>query len=205
MLGGTADYLLPAAAGVPAPDLTKAEAQWIDADTVVWKVNATAATSQQLVYAPDGGISVVDGALSDEGQWLRLGATSLTDAQRARFPHLTEYPAFRVDVRDRDRIREALRGQLIATQRAANGALLAATGVQTAGVLDSLYGAKATGAALGPVFSKGTPTLSVWAPTARTVQLELDGRTVPMRRDDTTGVWSVGERSPGTASPTATW
>ncbi|WEH42169.1 pullulanase-type alpha-1,6-glucosidase [Streptomyces sp. AM 2-1-1] len=191
MLGGTADYLLPAAAGVPAPDLTRAEAQWIDADTVVWKVNATAATSQQLVYAPDGGISVVDGALSDEGQWLRLGATSLTDAQRARFPHLTEYPAFRVDVRDRDRIREALRGQLIATQRAANGALLAATGVQTAGVLDSLYGAKATGAALGPVFSKGTPTLSVWAPTARTVQLELDGRTVPMRRDDTTGVWSV--------------
>ncbi|WP_327269752.1 pullulanase-type alpha-1,6-glucosidase [Streptomyces sp. NBC_01218] len=191
MLGGTADYLLPAAAGVPAPDLTKAEAQWIDADTVVWKVNATAATSQQLVYAPDGGISVVDGALSDEGQWLRLGATSLTDAQRARFPHLTEYPAFRVDVRDRDRIREALRGQLIATQRAANGALLAATGVQTAGVLDSLYGAQATGAALGPVFSKGTPTLSVWAPTARTVQLELDGRTVPMRRDDTTGVWSV--------------
>lgn len=191
MLGSTANYLLPAAAGVPAPDLTKAEAQWIDADTVVWKVKATAATSQQLVHAPNGGISVVDGALSDEGQWLRLNATSLTDAQKARFPHLKEYPAFQVDVRDRDRVREALRGQLIATQRAANGALLAATGVQTAGVLDTLYGAKATGAALGPVFDKGTPTLSVWAPTARTVQLELDGRTVPMRRDDTTGVWSV--------------
>ncbi|HWU06946.1 MAG TPA: pullulanase-type alpha-1,6-glucosidase [Streptomyces sp.] len=196
MLGGKPGYLLPQTGGVPAPDLTKAEAQWIDADTVVWKVKATDATSQQLVYAKNGGISVVDGALSDEGQWLRLGATELTAAQKAKYPHLKDYPAFTVDTRDRDRVRESLRGQLIATQRAANGALLAATGVQTAGVLDALYGKAASGAALGPVFRKGSPTLSVWAPTARTVSLELDGRTVPMRRDDRTGVWSVtGKKS----------
>ncbi|MFG2593297.1 pullulanase-type alpha-1,6-glucosidase [Streptomyces sp. NPDC048438] len=191
MLGGKSGYLLPQAGGVPTPDLTKAEAQWIDANTVVWKVKATDATSQQLVYAKNGGISVVDGALSDEGRWLRLGATELTDAQKAKYPHLKDYPAFTVDTRDRDRVRESLRGQLIATQRAANGALLAATGVQTAGVLDALYGKAASGAALGPVFRKSGPTLSVWAPTARTVSLELDGKTVPMRRDDRTGVWSV--------------
>ncbi|MEU0298497.1 pullulanase-type alpha-1,6-glucosidase [Streptomyces sp. NPDC006175] len=196
MLGGKSGYLLPQAGGVPAPDLTEAEAQWIDANTVVWKVKATDATSQQLVYAKKGGISVVDGALSDEGQWLRLGATALTDAQKAKYPHLKDYPAFTVDTRDRDRVRESLRGQLIATQRAANGALLAATGVQTAGVLDALYGKKAAGADLGPVFHHGRPTLSVWAPTARTVSLELDGKTVPMRRDDRTGVWSVtGKKS----------
>ncbi|MER5550772.1 pullulanase-type alpha-1,6-glucosidase [Streptomyces sp. NPDC002793] len=196
MLGGKPGYLLPQAGGVPAPDLTKAEAQWIDGNTVVWKVKATDATSQQLVYARNGGISVVDGALSDEGQWLRLGATELTAAQKEKYPHLKDYPAFTVDTRDRDRVRESLRGQLLATQRAANGALLAATGVQTAGVLDELYGKAASGAALGPVFRKGSPTLSVWAPTARTVALELDGRTVPMRRDDRTGVWSVtGKKS----------
>ncbi|MEV6262945.1 pullulanase-type alpha-1,6-glucosidase [Streptomyces sp. NPDC051784] len=196
MLGGKPGYLLPQAGGAPTPDLTKAEAQWIDADTVVWKVKATDATSQQLVYAKNGGISVVDGALTDEGQWLRLGATELTDAQKAKYPHLKDYPAFTVDPRDRDRVRESLRGQLIATQRAANGALLAATGVQTAGVLDALYGKAASGAALGPVFRSGSPTLSVWAPTARTVALELDGRTVKMRRDDRSGVWSVtGPRS----------
>ncbi|MFE6972578.1 pullulanase-type alpha-1,6-glucosidase [Streptomyces sp. NPDC057682] len=191
MLGGRGGYLLPQAGGVPTPDLTKAEAQWIDADTVVWKVKATEATSQQLVYAEKGGITVKDGALSDEGQWLRLTPSALTDAQKATYPHLKDYPAFTVDARDRDRVREALRGQLIATQRAANGALLAATGVQSAGVLDDLYGERASGASLGPVFRHGTPTLSVWAPTARTVALELDGKTVPMRRDDRTGVWSV--------------
>ncbi|MFE2758299.1 pullulanase-type alpha-1,6-glucosidase [Streptomyces halstedii] len=201
MLGGKPGYLLPQTGGAPAPDLTRAEAQWIDADTVVWKVKATAATSQQLVYAKNGGISVQDGALSDEGQWLRLGTTELTAAQKAAHPHLAGYPAFTVDPRDRDRVRASLRGQLIATQRAANGALLAATGVQTAGVLDDLYGKAASKAALGPVFRKGVPTLSVWAPTARTVALELDGRTLPMRRDDRTGVWSVTGTKKWTGKP----
>ncbi|MDX2295682.1 MULTISPECIES: pullulanase-type alpha-1,6-glucosidase [Streptomyces] len=196
LLAGQPKHLLPTSGGAPAIDLGKAEAQWIDRNTVVWKVKANDSTSQQLVYAPEGGITVADGALSGEGRWLRLNAGSLTDAQKARFPHLKDYPAFTVDPRDADRIRASLRGQLIATQRAANGALLAATGVQTAGVLDDLYAAEATSQALGPVFRGGRPTLSVWAPTAQSVALELDGRTVRMRRDDTTGVWSVtGDRS----------
>ncbi|MFF9648885.1 pullulanase-type alpha-1,6-glucosidase [Streptomyces sp. NPDC014622] len=201
LLGGTPGYLLPQAGGVPAPDLGKAEAQWIDADTVVWKVKATAATSQQLVHAPGGSLTVVDGELSDQGQWLRLTPSALTDAQKAAHPNLKDYPAFTVDVRDRDRVRDALRGQLIATQRAADGALLAATGVQTAGVLDDLYGKHAATAPLGPVFDHGRPTLSVWAPTARTVALELDGRTIPMRRDDRTGVWSVTGTKKWTGRP----
>ncbi|MET9516597.1 pullulanase-type alpha-1,6-glucosidase [Streptomyces sp. NPDC002994] len=201
MLAGQPKYLLPQTGGAASLDLTKAEAQWIDKDTVVWKVKATEATSQQLVYARDGGISVVDGALSDEGRWLRLSSSALTDAQKAKYPHLKDYPAFTVDPRDRDRIRESLRGQIIATQRAANGALLAATGVQLPGVLDATYGAKATGAALGPVFKKDRPTLSLWAPTAQHVALELDGKTVPMKRDNTTGVWSVTGTKSWTGKP----
>ncbi|MFI5664443.1 pullulanase-type alpha-1,6-glucosidase [Streptomyces sp. NPDC051684] len=188
---GDTTYLLPSVGTGADLDLGKAEAQWIDADTVVWKVKATAATSQQLVYAPEGGIGVEDGALTDEGRWLRLNPGDLTDAQKAKYPHLKDYPAFTVDPRDRDRARDALRGQLIATQRAANGALLAATGVQTAGVLDDTYGEAAEKAALGPVFKNGRATLSVWAPTAREVSLELGGKPIAMRRDDKSGVWSV--------------
>ncbi|MBX7465290.1 pullulanase-type alpha-1,6-glucosidase [Streptomyces sp. MAG02] len=191
LLAGLAKYLLPQGSSGTSLDLGKSGAQWIDADTVVWQVKATGATSEQLVYAPGGGITVQDGALSAEGQWLRLTPAALSAAQKARFPQLKDYPAFTVDARDRSRVRESLRGQLIATQRASNGALIAATGVQTQGVLDDLYGADAAKAALGSVFARGRPTLSVWAPTARTVSLELDGRTVAMRRDDATGVWSV--------------
>ncbi|MFF9764601.1 alpha-amylase family glycosyl hydrolase, partial [Streptomyces caelestis] len=191
LLGGTAGYLLPTVGSAPDLDLGASKAQWIDADTVVWNVKATDATSQQLVYAPKGDITVKDGALSHEGHWLRLVPTTLSDAQKAKFRHLKDGTAWSVDPRDRDRVREALRGQLVATQRAANGALLAATGVQIPGVLDDLYGA-AREARLGPVFDhRGRPTLSVWAPTAKSVSLDLDGRRVAMRRDGDTGVWSV--------------
>ncbi|WP_432120370.1 pullulanase-type alpha-1,6-glucosidase [Streptomyces sp. S1] len=201
LLGGKPKYLLPTVGGTPDLDLTKASAQWIDRNTVVWKVKATDATSQQLVYAKDGGIAVTGGALNTEGQWLRLDRATLTDAQKAKYPHLKDYPAFTVDPRDADRTRESLRGQLIATQRAANGALLAATGVQTAGVLDDLYAKKAAKTALGPVFGRHGVTLSVWAPTARSVDLELDGRPVAMRRDDTTGVWSATGPKSWTGKP----
>ncbi len=190
-LAGQPAYVLPQTAGAGSLDLGRAEAQWLDRDTVVWKVKATGATSQQLVYAKDGGIEVVDGALSDEGRWLRLNPGTLNEAQKAKFPHLKDHPAFVVDVRDRDRVADALRGQVIATQRAANGALLAATGVQLPGVLDASYAASAQQAALGPVFRDGRPTLSVWAPTAQRVVLDLAGRKVPMRRDARSGVWSV--------------
>ncbi|MFI6355499.1 pullulanase-type alpha-1,6-glucosidase [Streptomyces sp. NPDC050743] len=191
LLNGQEKYLLPQPAGSSAAlDLSTSKAIWIDRDTVAWS-GVDGAASTQLLYSLDGSIAVKDGALtSDDERWIRLEKTTLTDAQKARFPHLKDYTAWSVDPRDRDRVRAALKGQLVASQRAANGAVLAATGVQTAGVLDDLYPA-ATKAALGPVFHDGKPTLSVWAPTAQSVALELDGSTHPMHRDDTTGVWSV--------------
>ncbi|MCY0926607.1 pullulanase-type alpha-1,6-glucosidase [Streptomyces sp. H27-H1] len=192
MLGGKEKYLLPQPAGSAAAlDLTKAQAVWIDRDTVAWNA-PQAAASLQLLASREGAVKVENGALTGRAQWLRLAKSELTAAQKQKFPHLAAYAAYTVDPRDRDRVREALRGQLVASARAANGAVLAATGVQLAGALDDLY---TTGAQLGPVFKDGRPTLSVWAPTAQQVALELDGRTVAMRRDDATGVWSVrGER-----------
>ncbi|MFJ9538210.1 pullulanase-type alpha-1,6-glucosidase [Streptomyces sp. NPDC101225] len=191
LLNGQEKYLLPQPAGSSAAlDLTTSKAVWIDRDTVAWK-GSDAAVSTQLLYSHDGSIAVKDGALtSDDERWLRLTRTTLTDAQKARFPYLKDYPAYSVDPRDRDRVREALDGQIVASQRAANGAVLAATGVQIAGVLDDVY-ASATKSTLGPTFHKGRPTLSVWAPTAQSVSLELDGSRKRMRRDGTTGVWSV--------------
>ncbi|WP_405893384.1 pullulanase-type alpha-1,6-glucosidase [Streptomyces sp. NBC_00104] len=192
LLNGQEKYLLPQPAGSAAAfDLTTSKAVWIDRNTLAWNGNDTAA-STQLLYSRTGSITAKDGALtSTDERWLRLTKSALTDAQKAKFPHLKAYTAWTVDPRDRDRVREALRGQLVASQRAANGAVLAATGVQIAGVLDDLYGASAADADLGPTFGKGRTTLAVWAPTAQKVSLDLDGRTLPMKRDDATGVWSV--------------
>ncbi|WP_327376787.1 pullulanase-type alpha-1,6-glucosidase [Streptomyces sp. NBC_01216] len=201
LLDGQEKYLLPQPRGSGAAlDLTQAHAVWIDADTVAWNGSAAAASSA-LLASRDGSLAVRDGALTGDRTVLRLQPTSLTDAQKAAFPHLRSSAAFTVDPRDRDRVRPSLRGQLVAAQYAANGAVLTATGVQLAGVLDDLYAAKATRASLGPVFRSGRPTLSLWAPTARSVTLELDGRSVRMRRDDASGVWSVTGRRGWTGKP----
>nr|WP_311315011.1 pullulanase-type alpha-1,6-glucosidase [Streptomyces sp. TML10] len=176
--------------GTTGLDLTTSKAVWIDRDTLAWN-GVGGAASTQLLYSRDGSLSVEGSSLTgDDTRRIRLAKTALTDAQKAKFPHLKDYTAWSVDPRDRDRVRAALVGQLVASQRAADGAVLAATGVQTAGVLDDLYPG-ATKAKLGPVFHDGRPTLSVWAPTAQSVSLELDGSKVAMRRDAATGVWSV--------------
>ncbi|WP_328870868.1 pullulanase-type alpha-1,6-glucosidase [Streptomyces sp. NBC_00287] len=190
LLNGQEKYLLPQPAGSAAAlDLTTSKAVWIDRNTVAWN-GSEAAASTQLLYSRTGSIAVKDGALTGaDQQWLRLNKSTLTDAQKAKFPHLKSYTAFSVDPRDRDRVREALRGQVVASQRAANGAVLTATGVQIGGVLDDLH--DGTKADLGPTFDNGRPTLSVWAPTAQSVKLEIGDSTVAMKRDSATGVWSV--------------
>ncbi|MFI2617248.1 pullulanase-type alpha-1,6-glucosidase [Streptomyces sp. NPDC018584] len=174
-------------------DLTKARAQWIDRDTVAWDLPDAAATTHEVVYAPDGRLTARDGKLAGEGRHIRLSQAEggLTDAQREKYPHLKDYAAFTVDPRDRDQVRRALTGQVIAVRKDADGKPLTATGVQTQGVLDDLYSAAATKADLGPRFHHGRTSLAVWAPTAQSVALELGGETVPMRRDDASGVWSV--------------
>ncbi|GAA0561137.1 pullulanase-type alpha-1,6-glucosidase [Paractinoplanes ferrugineus] len=195
LLSGVSDRLVPAvkkagAGGVV--DLGKANAVWIDRSTIAWKPSdSTDGKRYELAYSAAGGIGVADGKLTGSPTTVPLTARrdGLTEAQRTRFPHLWQQDAFQLTAGN---VRDILRGQVVVVERDATGKLLSATGVQTAGVLDDVYAA-ATSARLGPV---GT-ALSVWAPTARTVDLQLYDtttaapRTVAMTRDDRTGVWSV--------------
>ncbi|MFE5125238.1 pullulanase-type alpha-1,6-glucosidase [Streptomyces sp. NPDC056669] len=178
-LGAAAVPAVSQTARATAATAATAEAQWIDRATVVWQTEHTAETVEGLSYA--------------DGRTLRLTPAALTDAQKAAYPHLAGRPAYRLDPRDRDKAATALRGPLAAVQRAADdhGQVLHRTGVQIPGVLDDLYADRARRARLGPVFHGDRPTLSVWAPTARSVSLDLAGHTVAMRRDPGSGVWSV--------------
>ncbi|MCG6493275.1 pullulanase-type alpha-1,6-glucosidase [Kitasatospora sp. A2-31] len=208
ILGGREGYLLPQTAAASSQvDLGSAKAQWIDARTVVvpagygaGDVALAGGTSAQLVYDPEGGITADKGVLSKAGQWIRLTPVQggLTDAQKARFPHLAGYRAFTVDQRDTGRVAQALRGQLLFTEHLPSGAALAATGVQIPGVLDDLYARRTGRVDFGPAYYDGKVALSVWAPTAQEVSVQLfdgpDGgtpKTVPMKLDDETGVWEL--------------
>ena len=68
------------------------------------------------------------------------------------------------------------------------------------GVLDDLYAAGAASAALGTSFDAEQPTLTVWAPTAQSVSLQLwdagatgDPQVLPATFDATSGAWSVAD------------
>ncbi|GAA3589916.1 hypothetical protein GCM10022419_085560 [Nonomuraea rosea] len=193
-LGATQALLLPQPSAMGADaDLTRARAVWLDRDTVAWRVDPSLAHS--LAFSAVGGIACEKGYLTGDLRIIRLAAGALSDEQRRAWPHLAAWTALRVDPRDAGLVREALRGQVVAVERTADGVLLAATGVQIPGVLDDLYAGAAT-AVLGP-YGHPAPTLSLWAPTAHKVELALydDGAAGPevhaMRRDDETGVWSV--------------
>ncbi|GAA4577703.1 pullulanase-type alpha-1,6-glucosidase [Micromonospora coerulea] len=200
LLAGVKGRLLPATSSGVAKDvdITKQRAQWIDRSTVAWQTGPTDGKQYALVAAPTGGLSIADGELSGTYTTLPLRAqrNGLTEAQRAAYPHLWSYRAFSLARADLAKVPAALRGQLVVTERDAEGALLGATGVQIPGVLDDVYRAAST-ANLGPTFADNVPTLSVWAPTARTVALQLfdspaaEPKTVSMSRNDNTGVWSV--------------
>ncbi|MEU3457176.1 pullulanase-type alpha-1,6-glucosidase [Micromonospora sp. NPDC006766] len=200
LLAGAKGRLLPPTSSGTAKDLdiTKQKAQWIDRSTVAWRTGPTDGKRYDLLAAPAGGLRIADGELSGTYTTLPLRAerNGLTEAQRAAWPHLWDYQAFTLDRADLAKVPAALRGQLVVIERDAEGHLLGATGVQIPGVLDDVYRA-ATKAVLGPTFTGKVPTLAVWAPTARTVSLQLfdsptaQPTTVSMSRDDTTGVWSV--------------
>ncbi len=177
-------------------DLSKAFAHWIDRTTVAWKTPVPGASRHALEYAPDGSTSDVAAS-----HWIRIPIHALADVLperlQGKYPHLRGYPAFEVEFRDADQLRDALTAPLIATQRDDRGRLVAATGVQIPGVLDDAFAAAAA-EQLGPTWEGGTPRLAVWAPTARSVTLKLHDtasggshRLLPMRRDPATGIWSV--------------
>ncbi|MBT2382071.1 pullulanase-type alpha-1,6-glucosidase [Streptomyces sp. ISL-11] len=153
----------------PAPQ--GARVQWIDRETIAWPKNLGNPTHPHHLTHTHGTFE------------LTPQPGGLTPQQRAKYPHLATYDAFHLNAHGQERT--ALTGPLLAETDGVT------TGVQIPGVLDDLYAAAAAKARLGPVFRDGRPTLSVWAPTARRVALELDGRTVPMRRDDASGVWSA--------------
>ncbi|GIH27587.1 hypothetical protein Aph01nite_58970 [Acrocarpospora phusangensis] len=171
-------------------DLSKSTAHWLDRATVAWRGETSPSSRYALVYSPKADIAYDDtGDLTGDIHLIRLSPGALTDAQRAAWPHLRDYSALIVDPRDAGLVKDALRSQLVAAEWDLSGGLLAATGVQFPGVLDDVYAA-ALSSELGPA-GRVLPRLSVWAPTARKVELRLNDRVLPMRRDDSTGVWSV--------------
>lgn len=195
----TPGFLRPLVKSAPRDiDLGHSYAQWIDRSTIAWTKGDTDGKVYALAVAPNGGLGVADGHLTGEFTTIPLTAKphGLTEAQRSAYPHLWAYHGFGLGTADLKKIKNAMTAQLVVTESDHEGNLLSATGVQIPGVLDDVYAA-ATSAKLGPSVTRDGVKAAVWAPTAQNVQLELmdtagaTPRTVAMKRDGATGVWSV--------------
>lgn len=178
--------------------LTEEYAHWLTADTIAWNVNDPGA-EYSLHLAPEGGLSLgASGVEGGEVVTLEWVSDTLPADLAQKWPHLAQYAVLRVP--DGVDVAQALKGQIAVSSQVAG--VTDATGLQIPGVLDDLYAGDAADVALGVVWDQGgSPTLRLWAPTARSVSLRLfddpdsaaddPNETVPMTLDPASGVWSA--------------
>lgn len=180
----------------PKGDLRKPRAHWVAKDTISWNVIGSPKYRYSLFYDPGGKLDlraagdhrrhrVAAGLLAQRaGRRGDQAVPTPGQLHRAKLPPdaLANLPAM-------------LKGQLAVAVRDENGKMLDAAGLQIPGVLDDLYHYDGP---LGVAYAGATPTLRVWAPTARAVALHLFAdattsvsTTVALRADPASGVWSA--------------
>ncbi len=190
--------------GGPKGNLALAKAHWLAADTIAWNVPVQPGQVFRLHSSPDASLGLdATGVTGGSSVTLTPDPAGLSPALRAKFPHLAGYAAFKIGAADLPLVRGMLKGQVAVSAAAADGSPLDATSLQIPGVLDDLY---RYGGPLGVGWSGKKPTLRVWAPTARSVSLELypdststTATVLPMSEDPATGVWTA------TGSPDWRW
>jgi pullulanase/glycogen debranching enzyme len=191
-------------------NLAFAKAHWLSATTLAWP-GADANGSYKLFYAANGGLAPTPGGalgLSGADSAFDLTVAALPDALRQKYPHLAGATGLRLADADAAKVAAMVSGQFAIAQYDGGGNLVQVTSLQTAGLLDDLFAAKAAQAQLGVSFDRaGRATFRVWAPTAKSVALNLYASanaatpaTVPLTRDAATGVWSTTSNDPTLAN-----
>lgn len=184
----------------------QSRAHWVSEDTLAWPADllgraSAADAAWVLEHAADAGLEVADGAVTGGGEAIELerDPAGLTDEQLARFPQLEGFLALHPVGLDRGDVQQLLTEQLAVSQTT-DGELSAFTGVQVPGVLDDLYADAVASVPLGTGWQGGEPTLTLWAPTAQAVSLELwgpgatgDPTVIPAEWSESDGTWSVAD------------
>jgi len=189
-------------------NLATAKAHWLSAAMLAWP-GAPAGATYRLYYATNGGMSASPDAaagLAGADGSLALQPATLPDTLRQKFPHLAGATALRLADTDAARVAGLASAQFAIAQFDTGGNLVQVTSLQQAGMLDDLFSARAGTAQLGLSFDRqGVPTFRVWAPTARSVRLDVyasanaaGATSVAMTPDAASGVWTY-------TAPNAAW
>ncbi|HUS95088.1 MAG TPA: pullulanase-type alpha-1,6-glucosidase [Patescibacteria group bacterium] len=192
------DHLLTiGTTGPPKGDISNRSAYWVSRETIAWDVDSYGATNFSLYYSISDPISLDNTGVTAENEIpLTLDPNGLDEAVTAKFPHLTGFAALKIGDENLNKVRIALKGQVAVGARDQDGSPVNAAGLQIPGVLDDVYPYDGP---LGVTYDGEIPTLTVWAPTARSVILHLfdnpnqgqASTTLVLRPNPNTGIWSV--------------
>ncbi|REL27983.1 pullulanase-type alpha-1,6-glucosidase [Thalassotalea euphylliae] len=177
-----------------------ASAHWLSKDVLVL-ANADSNKRYRLATRP---IHPQTGALGEKQLSTALAAIELPAQLAAKFPHLSAFPAFKVNL-DSDTAKTWLKQPLYVYEASANNASAqqAVTYVQTSAVIDALYTQGANDADevsdLGAVIKSDGISVKLWAPTAQSVSLLLykqdkspaQTAKMAMSLDKHTGTWQA--------------
>ncbi|KAA3665386.1 MAG: hypothetical protein DWQ04_00880, partial [Chloroflexi bacterium] len=190
-------YVLPilATGGANTGDITVQSAYWVDENTIAWDVATNPSLNYTLHYAELGGLEATATGITG-GNSIALVPGPLSDAVKAKFPHLASLPALTIDAADLALVPDILKGQIAVSAVDDEGNAVNATGLQIPGVLDDLYTYNGD---LGVTWDGDVPTIRLWAPTAQSVTFHLfadadpttTSTTSAMTLDAATGVWSI--------------
>ncbi len=183
--------------GEQAVEIKDISAHWLDSTTFLWDVDPQEVSTVKLHHSETASIEVNE---DDEvtGSVIELSTTELSEAQRTRAGGLADWPAFTAEL-SVEQAKALVKQQLVMVGYNTEGAAIVATKVQAAKVLDSLYtmgDADADEAELGVRYQDGSVSVSVWAPTAQSVTLNIysdaayPDSQLAMTEDSNTGIWS---------------
>jgi pullulanase/glycogen debranching enzyme len=181
--------------------LGNAAVVWLTPDTLVWP-GADATATYKMYVAANGGLAGDSaGAISgaDAAYDLTVDPAGLPAALKAMFPQYASATVLKAPAAVVTNVKMILTGEIVVVETASTGSVVDGTQVQTAPVLDAVYAAAARQQALGVTFDRrNVPTFKVWAPTAKSVMLNVfadqnattAATSVNMTLDAASGVWS---------------
>jgi pullulanase len=178
-----------------------ASAHWISSDTLLWLNTKGEAQSYSLHWSNEADISIENGNQISSADSVEMLPSIVSDPVRSDIPHLDAFNGFSLEINDAQ-AKQMAKAQIVVVAKNAEGDVIEASYVQTARLLDALYtqGAEdADEATLGLEYLESNIKVSLWAPTATDVQLQVFSKQkqlsaeYQMDYDDSRGIWSTSK------------
>lgn len=148
-------------------EITNIAAHWLTQSIVAWNVTDNRATQFRLYHSANASIAIDGGLVTGSDGFIEMAYNGgLSAALQTQSPHLASWSGY--ELLSTSGVSEVVKSQLVAVALDQSNNILEATRVQIPRVLDDLYDYQGS---LGVTYVGGVPQVSIWAPTAQSIEL----------------------------------